>query len=860
MAAGGPGEPRRIAAGDIQGLQIGNANKQYNTYTRQSAPPSRGAQASERKVLFRLPRVVDGFTARDAELAGLADSWPPRGGERPPVLVITGPAGVGKTQVAAEYVLRSAADYDLVAWLRGDDPVTDLAALADHLALTEPEQPPEQRADRAVSALAVWDGSWLLVFDNVEDSHVLARWCPGVGPGRVLATARNRGLVGFGATLDLGVFKSEDATEYLLSMTGRPHSERSAAEALAAALGHLPLALAHAAAYCRPGAGGIGFVDYLEQLHELPAAHVFERSPELAYEQTVASTWAASIRAATKDDDLARAVLEIAAMLGPEQIPLPIFDVLLPDGDAPRRALDRKRLRDALRSLHTFSLADVSEGNLVVHRLLQKVVHDHIEAKGDSAPLLRAIWGLRYALPSDVSRPDAWPRCQELASHVARLTDLRDQVLAEEDAAAFYFVLQTMHAYLENSGQPVKALVVAERGLEWTTAIFGPDSERAITSRNNLTATYRSLGRVAEAIAMQERVLADSERLLDRDNEMTLVAMNNLAFYYESAGRVDEAIAIQERVLIECERRLGPDDRNTAAARANLAGFYWVNGRGEEALRLLETAVADSVRLLGPTHPDSLQRRGHLAGFLTSAGRAEEALPLHESVLAELETQVGLDHPLTRNARGLLVETYDALGRGPEAIALQQRVVADSTRVLGPDDRNTLASQSNLARLYWLSDQSEALAVQRRLVEAYERLFGRLDSATIAAQGSLARYYSEAGQHTDAVRLQEDVVQALENVSGIDDQSTVTARNALAGYYWRAGREADAVHLQVGVVADRRRILGPDHKDTLLAAANLMTLYEATGEHSRAAALREAVRADLVAQGHHVVRKDVDEG
>jgi hypothetical protein len=56
-------------------------------------------------------------------------------------------------------------------------------------------------------ALAAWESPWLVVFDNVDDPATLQRWCPATGSGRVLVTARHRGLApDFGPELRLDVF------------------------------------------------------------------------------------------------------------------------------------------------------------------------------------------------------------------------------------------------------------------------------------------------------------------------------------------------------------------------------------------------------------------------------------------------------------------------------------------------------------------------------------------------------------------------------------------------------------------------------------------------------------------------------
>ena len=74
---------------------------------------------------------------------------------------------------------------------------------------------------------------------------------------------------------------------------------------MAAALGYLPLALAHAGAYCA-AATGVPFGEYLELLRDLPSQDLFDTSPEVFYQHTVAATWNTSIAAAGRRAPLAR--------------------------------------------------------------------------------------------------------------------------------------------------------------------------------------------------------------------------------------------------------------------------------------------------------------------------------------------------------------------------------------------------------------------------------------------------------------------------------------------------------------------------------------------------------------------------
>ena len=103
-----------------------------------------------------------------------------------------GIGGVGKSQLALEYVYRHAEHYDVVWWTPADQPAQLLQSLAElgrHLGVPNSSDPRET-VDRVMQKLASTRRRWLLVYDNAGKPDSLRGKIPGAGKGHVLITSR----------------------------------------------------------------------------------------------------------------------------------------------------------------------------------------------------------------------------------------------------------------------------------------------------------------------------------------------------------------------------------------------------------------------------------------------------------------------------------------------------------------------------------------------------------------------------------------------------------------------------------------------------------------------------------------------
>ncbi|GGN23650.1 tetratricopeptide (TPR) repeat protein [Actinoplanes campanulatus] len=621
--------------------------------------------------------------------------------------VLSGGGGVGKSQLAAWFAHQAIAERrtDLVVWVPASSPDQILTAYAR--AAERVKAPGVSGTDESADAAAFleWlhttDLTWLIVLDDITDpAHIADLWPPARPTGWTLATTRlqDATILSSGRQkIDIDVYSPAESITYLTDRLTRADLavclDDSVPE-LTGVLGHLPLALSHAAAYlinqalpCRTYLSL-----YRDSSHRLTELMPATSRPD-DYTRPVATTLLLALEAAdaTEPAGLARPALILASLLDPAGHPEAFWmtevvtDHLSSTTGTP---VTGSRAREALRLLHRYSLVTHSPGDSAravrIHALTARAARESADdvaaAARVAADALLEIWPENVHLVTDLTTS---LRANSIALHEA-----------SDEALWFPKVNNLLHyagTGLMEAGLYRSAIEHQEGIAAKAARLLGEQHLETIRARANLAVSYWENGRVLDAIALQEQVLSDRERILGDEHPDTIRARANLAASYQQDGRVEDAIVLKERVLADCHRILGDKHLETILARANLAFSYDKDGRIEEAMQLEEQVLSDRERILGDEHPDTILARANLATSYHVTGRTEEAVLLLERVLTERERVLGNQHPHTILARANLAISHYEDGRVEEAIALIKRAAEEFESVLGPEHPDTVA-------------------------------------------------------------------------------------------------------------------------------------------------------------------------
>ncbi|MFE5518350.1 FxSxx-COOH system tetratricopeptide repeat protein [Streptomyces virginiae] len=787
--------------------------------------------------------------------------------------LLTGMGGVGKTQLAADYARTAWSDtgpvggLDVLVWVTAgtrSSVVTGYAQAGVELCRADPGD-----AEQAARAFLAWltpktaaaPCRWLIVLDDVADPADLnGLWPPDSLHGRTLVTTRRRdaALDGHGRrTIEVGLFTAAEALTYLTtSLTGR---DESADELIALAddLGHLPLALAQAAAYLLDT--GDTVADYRRLLADRTTTLADAAPDALPDDQALplAAAWSLSIERADtlRPAGVARPMLHLAALLDANGIPQDVLTSApalahltahrthISTDPAPVTARDAVR---ALSALHRLSLLDhdrhPDHQAVRVHQLVQRTTRDTLTPHQHDTTTRAAADALMAAWP-EIERDTAL--AQTFHANATALTRYAGQALYRPDVHA---VLYRTGRSLGETGQVTAARDHFQHLTETTRHHLGKDHPDTLTSRSNLTTWRGEAGDAAGAAAACADVLADQVRVLGPDHPHTLTTRSNLTTWRGRAGDAAGAAAAFADLLADQVRVLGPDHPDTLTNRNNLATWRGEAGDAAGAAAAFADLLEHTVRVLGPDHPDTLITRNNLATRRGEAGDAAGAAAAFADLLADQVRVLGPDHPDTLTTRSNLASWRGRAGDAAGAAVAFADLLEHMLRVLGPDHPNTLTTRGNLAT--WRGEAGDAAGAAATLADLLAdrvRVLGPDHPNTLITRNNLATWRGRAGDAAGAAVAFADLLADRVRVLGPDHPDTLTTRNDLANWRGEAGDAAGAAVAFADLLEHMLRVLGPDHPNTLTTRGNLATWRGRAGD-----ALAAAVAfADLL---EHTVR------
>jgi tetratricopeptide (TPR) repeat protein len=767
------------------------------------------------------------------------------GGAGSRVAALAGLGGVGKTQLACEFVHRYGRWFaGGVFWLSFADPsaiAAEVAACGGPGGLDlRPDFPTLDLEDRVRLVMAAWQSGLprLLVFDNCEEEALLAQWRPPTGGCRVLVTTRREAWdLALGVeVLRLGVLRRKEGIELLHRHRPDLPADDAGLQALAEELGDLPLALHLAGSFLGRYRSALDPSAYLAQLRQSdPLAHRSLQGSGISptgHIQNVARTFAVSytrLEPADSVDELALALLARAAWLAPgESIPR---DLLLATVDLDRDDLDAAlRAEDALGRLVELGLVETHPAAVRLHRLV--------------AAFVRAQPGTDQAQAAvEQTLADTFDKYDESGDLVAgaalepHLRAVADAALRRVDPSALRLG-NVLGNYLRRSGDFAGAVHYLEQALTIHETLEGKGHPRTARSLNDLGYAFLFKGDHRRAKVYLERALPLWKQ--SRDDANRAATLDNLGQLASSEGNAVDARRYYARALRLRERVLGLAHPRTTISMHNLGLLLMQSGEFDEAGKCLERALEVRLQVLGPDHvytAISLRTVGELhfqRGNLTSTRDCfERALPVFERLR-------GTTHPTVLAVRSALLALADEQGDRARADQLREELTALRGQMLQGGGPEAATALNNLGYSLWV--RGDYVAASRNYQDALileEQAEGPFSPALVTILNNLgmvrerqADYTGAAAYYQRALAIQERAGQLHSGLTGrILNNYGVTLR--LLGHVSEAQARLDEA------LAIRRRTLGDAHPDTGITLLNLGMLRQAQDDLTGALKLVE---------------------
>lgn len=683
---GGEVNQSAVVAGDNNTISVnisGDVNYKYSDVTPSQPDPAELEEAIrhlEELPLEHVPRRTalpdnsvmplrpnQHFVGRNEQLRRVAAAL--KGGETTAIgeAVVTassGLGGVGKTQLASEFVHRYGQFFHGVYWLSFAAPGGVPAEVASCGGAGGMNLRPDFHTlpleERVKAVMAAWQSGLprLLIFDNCDREDLLDRWLPPAGGSRVLITGRRPqwdpqlGVI----ELPLDVLARVESIELLRKYRQDLPPSSAELDAIAEELGDLPLALDLAGRYLRRYQHIIDACRYLQDI----------QSEEILGHrslQDVGRTFAVSIRQLEEGDDVDRLAVRLlarAARFAPEE-PIDrrlLLSILGPADEDPTLQQLEEREGALARLVNLGLIRELESGQVSMHVLVSEAARREIEDEEAQTSVERAV-AVEVMGVVESKQP---VRLEPLMPH---LRQMLSAVGNRFDEPAYLIRFAMGHALLA-SRYPVEAAPYLQRAVEYKETLLqastDPEERQSLVwlvmrQRNDLAVAFKRSGDLDGALEVHERLLADRRNNLPQPHEDVASTLTNigalkakLRILHEILPLYEEALDIREAVLAQKDDE-DPDKiqlhRDVAESHGNLGAFYMDLGQPHQAATNYRRAVdihEDLEETENEAYANYAMELGTalrlLEDFEGARSSLESALRIHKLVLPKKDTRI----------------------------------------------------------------------------------------------------------------------------------------------------------------------------------------------------------------------------
>ncbi len=520
--------------------------------------------------------------------------------------LVVGMGGLGKTQLAVEYVHRFGRYFPGgVFWVEAEmGRMTMTAQVAEAAGIKL------DRADEKSQLAMLWQElsreRTLIVLDNFPEGEDIQTWLPPEKSIYTLVTSRRKDFFNYFCH-DLNKLDHGEART-LLNSGGRTFGAEEA-KPLIDALEGLPLALELVKHFLnlRPEMSIKELLGEMTVLGQIEALEIFtekyaDQLPT-GHSKQVAATFRMGWDLAS---DFEQQLLQAISLLAPAPVPRRVLRQILP-ATAESKLLDP--LDEALSRLHVkLSLLELDgETDPRMHRLISAFVRSLMV---ENDPLQKnVITTIRdeMARVKDEKDTQSFRQLEKVLPHADFLLDSEDIEPKEAIDIANYtgWHHENLGRYRLGERYRRKALALAEKN-------YKPGDPVIATQQANLALVLQDLGELPEARDLLRAALEADQKSFELGHPTIAKRQSNLATVLRDLGELEEARDLLRAALEAAQKSFAPGHPSIAKRQSNLAMVLKALGELQEAKELLTLAYHSLLEKLGPDHPTTKIAKGNL--------------------------------------------------------------------------------------------------------------------------------------------------------------------------------------------------------------------------------------------------------
>ncbi len=557
--------------------------------------------------------------------------------------IVVGTGGLGKTQLAIEYVHRFGVNYTGgIFWIYADQGMDRMIVQLSQATGIDIDSTLEEKdqLDQLWQRLSPFPPV-LIVLDNFPEKEPLRPWLPPVGAIHTLVTTRRRDL-GKYSRLPLEFMNSEDGIKLLNSGERQFGKE---AKILVQTLGGLPLALELAQNFLnlRPALSIDDLLKEMKKVGEIKALDIFAKkyADELpsGHIKEVAATFQMSWDLASSTE---KSVLQCMSVLAPVPVPRRLLRNIL---DFPSKSILEDPLDEPISELtKNLSLLELDEENDPwLHRLISGFVRTTIGENDELYENVVKSVEDEMARVGDEKDIQSYRELEKILPHADFL--LSSDFIKSDTAIDISNYLGWHYC---KSGKYRLAEKYGRESLKLSEKHYKPEDPSIAIIQSNLAAVLKDLGELEEARDLLRQALESDQKNFEPGHSSIAIRQSNLAAVLKDLGELEEARDLLRQALESDQKNFKPGHPSIAISQSNLAVVLKDPGELEEARDLLRQALESAQKNFEPGHPSIAISQSNLAAVLKGLGELEEARDLAQQAYKTFLNKFGPEHPHTK--------------------------------------------------------------------------------------------------------------------------------------------------------------------------------------------------------------------